>query len=101
MTGTHSRSKRTFQGILNNVASENAFSLMGRARTANKIAKGLHSGSRQRVYQVKVHALLRLTERFPERVQIVDDSNTPRFVVVVEKIAGFGLHAPAHLFGRP
>jgi hypothetical protein len=74
---------------------------MGRARTANKIAKGLHGGSRQRVYQVKVNALLGLTLRFPERVRIVDDSNTTGFVVVVQKIAGFGLHAPASLFGRP
>lgn len=73
---------------------------MGRARTANKIAKGLHGGTHHRVYQVKVHALLELSVRFPERVQIVDDSNTPRFVVVVEKIAGFGLHAPARLIGR-
>ncbi|MDX6578372.1 MAG: hypothetical protein QOE96_4325 [Blastocatellia bacterium] len=101
MARTRRGIKRSFQGILNNVASENAFSLLGRARTANRIAKGLDGESRQRVYQVKVHALLGLTVRFPGRVQIVDDSNTPKFVVVVEKIAGFGLHAPASLFGRP
>jgi hypothetical protein len=53
------------------------------------------------VYQVKVHALVGLSVRIPERVQIVDDFNTPRFVVVVEKIVGFGLLASASLFGRP
>jgi hypothetical protein len=51
------------------------------------------------VYQVKVHPC-GANGTLPERVQIVDDSNTARFVVVVEKIAGF-VFAPVSLFGRP
>src|SRR5258706_2884338 len=39
MTGTKRRSKRTVQVIRNRVASENAFRLMARSRTANRIAK--------------------------------------------------------------
>ncbi len=98
MTGTNKRGKRTFQGILNNVACENAFRLIGRARTANRIAKALHGGPRERVYQVKAHALLGLTNRFPERIRITKDAHSPRFVLVKAPVFRFGLHAPAYLF---
>ncbi len=91
--------QRTFRSILDNVASENAVRLMGRARIANRIAKALRGESRMRAYAVKHETLLSLTRVFPERVRIVNDITTPRFVLVKTATTRFGLHAPAHLFG--
>jgi hypothetical protein len=90
--------KPSFQTILNDVASQNARNLMGRARLANMIAKSLRGSSRARAYAIKSHALLELTTRFPERVRILNDFRTPRFVLVKARRARFGLHAPAELF---
>jgi hypothetical protein len=91
--------RRGFRNILRSVASENAVRLMGRARIANRVAKSLHGESRVRAYAVKTQALLRLTSRFPERVWVVNDFNTPRFVLVKVPIFRFGLHAPSYMFG--
>jgi hypothetical protein len=100
MTNPHGRKreKRTFRNVLNSVASDNAVRLMGRARLANIIAKSVRGESRVRAYAIKTQALLRLTSRFPERVRVVTDFNTPRFVLVRVPISRFGLHAPAYLF---
>jgi hypothetical protein len=101
MTDPHRRKRgnRTFRKILNSVASDNAVRLMGRARLANIVAKSVRGESRVRTYAIKTQALLRLTSRFPERVRIVYDFNTPRFVLVKVPIFRFGLHAPSYLFG--
>jgi hypothetical protein len=98
------RSKRghghqTFRTILSEVAPENASKLMGRARTANKLAKSFHGRSRARAYAVKSGALLRLATTFPDQVRIVIDLNTPRFVVVQAPAARFGLHVPSRILG--
>jgi hypothetical protein len=92
--------KQTFQCMLNEVAPENANKLMGRARTANKLAKSLHGRSRMRAYAVKSRAVLGLTTGFPDRVRFVTDFNTPGFVVVEAPGACFGLHVPVGLFMR-
>jgi hypothetical protein len=92
--------QQTFRSILNEVAPENASRLMGRARTANKLAKSLHGRSRVRAYAVKSRAVLGLTTTFPDQVRIVIDFNTPRFVVVQAPAACFGLHVPVGLFRR-
>jgi hypothetical protein len=92
------RGKRTFRNILNNVASNNAMSLMGRARLANQIAKSMRGRSRERAYGIKTQTLLTLTTRFPERVRVLNDRNTPSFVLVKATNSPFGLHAPAYLF---
>src|SRR5713226_3895143 len=92
--------KPSFQTILNDVASQNARYLMGRARLANMIAKSLRGSSRARAYAIKSQALLELTMRFPERVRIINDFRTPRYVLVKGRRARFGLHAPADLFRR-
>jgi hypothetical protein len=94
------REKRTFCSIVNNAAPENALRLMGRARIANRIAKSQRGKSRERAYAIKTQALLGLTSRFPEQVRIVNDFDTPRFVLVKASMCRFGLHAPAHLFGK-
>jgi hypothetical protein len=92
------RAKRTFRNILNNVEANNAVSLMGRARLANQIAKSMRGRPRERAYGIKTQALLTLTARFPERVRVLNDRNTPRFVLIKATNSPFGLHAPAYLF---
>src|SRR5438132_976957 len=89
-----------FRKILRSVASQNAAQLMGRARLANALAKSLRGQARARAYAVKAQALLDFKLRFPERVRIVNDPHTPRFVLVKASRPRFGLHAPAALFER-
>jgi hypothetical protein len=89
--------KRTFRGILNEVASENANKLMRRARIANKLAKSLKGRSRSRAYEVKSRAVLGLRKGFPDGVRVVHDCDTPGFVVVRVPAANFGLHVPVRL----
>ncbi|HXQ37507.1 MAG TPA: hypothetical protein VN843_26080 [Anaerolineales bacterium] len=93
--------KRTFQRIVDSVALENAMRLTGRARLANGIAKTLSGDSRLRAYAVKHQTLLTLKAKFPDRVRIVTDFKTPRFVLVESRSLHFGLHAPEQLFGTP
>jgi hypothetical protein len=102
MANTHieRHGKPTFRSILNEVAPKNAVRLMGRARLANKIAKSVRGDSCRQAYAVKVQALLELATRFPEQIRIVNDANTPRFVLVEALAVRFGLHAPARVFGR-
>ena len=92
--------KPSFRRILNGVASQNARLLMGRARLANKLAKSLRGHRQATAYWLKSQALLELAARFPERVRIINDPFTPRFVLVKVPRARFGLHAPAELFRR-
>lgn len=90
--------RRSFGCILNDVASGNAFALMERARTANKLAKALRGRSRGRAYAVKTRAVLGLTTGFPNWIRILKDVNTPGFVVVRSTATNFGLHVPSDLF---
>lgn len=99
-TSGQKRGKQTFRNILTHVGSSNASRLMGRARLANKLAKSLRGQPRLRAYSLKSLALLELTARFPEQVQVLDDRSSPRFVLVSARQGRFGLHAPARLFGR-
>jgi hypothetical protein len=92
------RGRRNFRNILSRVATQNADRLMGRARLANKLAKSLRGRSRRKAYAVKSETLLELTRRFPERIRIVHDFASPRFVLVQAPRDRFGLHAPAILF---
>lgn len=92
--------KPSFRRILNGVASQNARLLMHRARVANKLAKSLSGHRRASAYFLKTQALLELATRFPERVRIINDPFTPRFVLVKVPRARFGLHVPAKLFRR-
>ena len=72
--------------------------LPGGAVLPNRIAKSMRGRSRERAYGIKTKALLTLTARFPERVRVLNDRNTPRFVLVKATNSPFGLHAPAYLF---
>lgn len=90
--------QRTFSSILDSVASANSMKLMERARLANRIAKSLRGEARVRAYAVKHGSLLVLKAKFPDRVRVVNDFNTPQFVVVESKTVRFGLHAPEELF---
>ncbi len=92
------RRKRSFRSILSGVASENANRLMGRARLANRLAKSLRGQARSKTYSLKTQALLELTMRFPERVRIVNDVRTPRYILIKARLGRFGLHAPATFF---
>lgn len=99
-TDDQKRDKLSFRQILDGVASQNARQLMGRARLANKLAKSLGGQSRARAYAVKTRALLGLTTQFPERVKIITDFRTPRYVLVKSLRTRFGLHAPEIQFRR-
>ena len=92
------RERPNFQDILGDVATLNARRLMARARLANRLAKSLRGQNRWSAYTLKSRALFELVARFPERVRIVNDTRTPRFVVVKVPRDRFGLHAPAGLF---
>ena len=92
--------QKTFQSILNQVASQNASQIMQRAKVANRVAKSVRGTARQRAYEVKTTALVNLTQRFPEQVFISNDPRTPDYVLVRTVGAHFGLHAPARQFQR-
>lgn len=95
-----SEHKQTFTSILGRVAAHNAFRLMERASVANRLAKTTSGRARSRVYRVKTDALVNLSKSFPEQIFISNDPRTPRFVLVRNVRARFGLHAPAQHFVR-
>ena len=88
----------TFKGLLEHTAPANAGRLMQRARTANRLAKTVSGRARAAAYRVKTDALVTLTKRFPDRVELRRDFRHPQMVVVAVVAAGFGLHAPARNF---
>lgn len=92
--------RQTFGRILEQVADENAGRLMAKARLANRVAKSLAGTGRRRAYRVKAGALITLSEKFPERVEVRPDAAQPGFVVVTVRQAWFGLHAPDEYFPR-
>lgn len=94
------RQRRTFNGILSQVASQNERRLMERARAANYIAKSVSGKARKYAYWVKTNALINLCRKFPERVFISSDPRTPNHVLVRNVTARFGLHAPIYHFRR-
>jgi hypothetical protein len=92
--------KQTFNSILGRAATENASRLMERASVANRLAKTVGGRARSRAYRVKTDALVNLSKNFPEQIFISNDPRTPRFVLVRNVRARFGLHAPAQHFVR-
>ncbi len=89
----------TFKGLLKQTAPANAGRLMHRARTANRIAKTvMNNKARTVAYRVKTDALVTLTKRFPEQVELRRDIRHPQMIVVAVAAARFGLHAPAQNF---
>lgn len=89
------RRDRTFGMILDRVTPENSARLMERARLANRLAKSLGGRSRIKAYRIKHRALVALTIRFPERVNISRDRRLPEFAVVTSLVDRCGLHAPS------
>lgn len=92
---------RSFRQIVASEEPRNAARLMARASIANRIAKMSFGHPRQGAYRVKTQALTGLAERFPDRVSVAIDYNTPGFVLVTVPREQFGLHAPAALFAQP
>ena len=89
----------TFKGLLEQTARANAVRLMHRARTANRLAKTvMNNKARTVAYRVKTDALMTLTKRFPEQVELRRDIRHPQMIVVAVAAARFGLHAPAQNF---
>jgi hypothetical protein len=91
---------QTFRLILNSVAVENSLRLMGRARTANKLAKSVIGKSRIGAYAVKSWAVFALMTNFPEHVRIVHDFSTPGFILVKAPAYRFAVHAPTNFLSR-
>jgi hypothetical protein len=92
------KSAKTFNRILETVASKNAKRLMERAQTANRLAKRLKGRSQRRAYEIKNKALVGLLKAFPEQMMLVNDSRTPNYVLITNARGGFGLHGPAQTF---
>jgi hypothetical protein len=92
------KSAKTFNRILETVASKNAKRLMERAQTANRLAKRLKGRSQRRVYEIKTKALVGLLKAFPEQMMLVNDSRTPNYVLIKNAQGGFGLHGPQQTF---
>lgn len=92
--------RQTFGSILRQVAPENASRLMEKARTANRVAKAASGSTRRRAYRVKTDALVNLARSFTDQVFVSEDPRTPRYVLVRNVRARFGLHAPASYFER-
>ena len=88
----------TFKGLLEQIAPANAGRLMQRARTANRLAKTVNGRARATAYRVKTDALVTLTKRFPDQVELRRDLRHPQMVIVRVAAAQFGLHAPAQNF---
>jgi len=93
---------RTFQSILEQVASANASRLMCKARTANALAKSAATKKvRVAAYRVKLHALLALKAGFPTQITVRPDPQYGTYFVLVKDCASrFGLHAPARFFDQ-
>lgn len=92
--------RNTFSDILKQTAETNLKQLMTKARTANRIAKSVETGTARRcAYRVKVNALSFLKQSFPERVAVESDERYgDMFVLVTVKETRFGLHAPSAIF---
>jgi hypothetical protein len=71
---------------------------MERARIANRLAKMVNGQARDQAYRVKTAALVTLSERFPERVNLSYDPETPAYLIVRVAETQFGLHAPVSKF---
>lgn len=96
------QTKNTFKEILKQSAETNLKRLMTKARTANRIAKNVETGtSRRGAYRVKTNTLSFLKQSFPERVSVQSDERYGNmFVLVTVKETRFGLHAPSAVFKR-
>jgi hypothetical protein len=92
------RKRRTFDEILTQVAPGNVNRLLGRARTANRLAKSLTGKARASAYRVKHDTLMALACRFPDRVTVINDSRAAELMIINFNQARFGLHIPVSEF---
>jgi hypothetical protein len=71
---------------------------MQRAHDANRLAKTLRGDPKRTAYSIKTTALVALSVRFPGQISVNFDRYAPKFVLVSNDLARFGLHAPAQAF---
>lgn len=87
---------KSFNDVVRNLADRHIDRLLGRARTANRLAKTLGGRSQDKAYAVKHETLVVLRVRFPERVSVRDDPANPLFTLVKVETPtrSYGLHIP-------
>ena len=86
--------KLSFSIVLQKAERQNRNSLMQKAFLANRIAKTVKGFSRKNSYTVKAKALNAIIEKFPNEVEVREDSSLPEMVVVSVLHTNFGLHTP-------
>lgn len=86
--------KSSFSNIVQKAERKNRNALVCRALLANRIAKSARGFSRRNSYSVKAKALYAIVEKFPNEVEIREDSLLPEMVVVSLLNTNFGLHTP-------